>query len=130
MISLPLRNGIHRAPRLTRTHAAVQTLSQIRLLPPQERPTGCTVATASKCPNGVAKVETRLSFVNQLVAWLTGYIYTPMSIKATCAESRRASVSAPRIDVGADPTAEQVKNAISRAAELSLRDGVPVYIEY
>ena len=89
-----------------------------------------TVATASKCPNGVAKVETRLSFVNQLVAWLTGYIYTPMSIKATCAESRRASVSAPRIDVGADPTAEQVKNAISRAAELSLRDGVPVYIEY
>jgi len=70
--------------------------------------------------------------VNQLVAWLTAYIYTPMSIKVTCAESRRASVSptAPRIDVGTDPTAEQVKDAISRAAALSLRDGVPVYIEY
>jgi len=50
----------------------------------------------------------------------------------TCAESRRASVSptAPRIDVGTNPTAEQVKDAISRAAALSLRDGVPVYIEY
>ena len=53
-------------------------------------------------------------------------------IKVTCAESRRASVSptAPRIDVGTNPTAEQVKDAISRAAALSLSDGVPVYIEY
>jgi len=89
-----------------------------------------TVATASKCPNGVAKVETKLSFVNQLVAWITAYIYTPMSIKVTCAESRRAAVPAPRIDVGVNPTTEQVENAISRAAELSLRDGVPVFIEY
>jgi len=96
------------------------------LIPPS------TVETASKCPNGAAKIETQLSFVNQLVAWLTAYIYTPMSIKVTCAEARRASISptAPRIDVGANPTAEQVKNAISRAAELSLRDGVPVYVEY
>ena len=88
------------------------------------------VQTASRCPNGAAKIETQLSFVNQLVAWLTAYIYTPMSIKVTCAESRRASVRAPRIDVGVNPTTEQVENAISRAAELSLRDGVPVYIEY
>ena len=91
-----------------------------------------TVETASKCPHGAAKVETQLSFVNQLVAFLTLDIYTPMSIKVTCAEARRASISpaAPRIDVGANPTTEQVKDAISRAAELSLRDGVPVYIEY
>jgi len=88
------------------------------------------VQTASRCPNGAAKIETQLSFVNQLVAWLTAYIYTPMSIKVTCAESRRASVRAPRIDVGVNPTTEQVENAFSRAAELSLRDGVPVYIEY
>src|SRR5438105_12942897 len=88
------------------------------------------VETMSKCPGGVAKVETQLSFVNQLVAWITAYIYTPMSIKVTCAESRRAAVPAPRIDVGVNPTTEQVENAISRAAELSLRDGVPVFIEY
>lgn len=90
------------------------------------------VQTASKCPNGAAKIETQLSFVNQLVAWLTVYIYTPMSIKVTSAESRRASASptAPTIDVGANPTAEQLKDAISRAAAISLRDGVPVYIEY
>lgn len=44
-----------------------------------------TVATAAKCPDGVAKVETQLSFVNQLVSFITVGIYTPMSIKATCA---------------------------------------------
>jgi len=91
-----------------------------------------TVETASKCPHGAAKVETQLSFVNQLVAFLTLDIYTPMSIKVTCAEAGGASRSptAPTIDVGANATAEQIRNAISRAAELSARDSVPVYVEF
>jgi hypothetical protein len=44
-----------------------------------------TISTAEKCPNGVAKVETELSFLNQLVEVLTLGIYTPMHIKVTCA---------------------------------------------
>lgn len=47
-----------------------------------------TVETQSKCPNGVSKVETQLSFVNQLVAFLTLDIYTPMDIKVTCAAAK------------------------------------------
>lgn len=47
-----------------------------------------TVSTASQCPNGVARVETQLSFVNQLVSYLTLGIYTPMEIVVTCAASR------------------------------------------
>jgi hypothetical protein len=47
-----------------------------------------TVSTESKCPNGVAKVETQHSFVNQLVGVLTAGIYTPMQIKVTCAAPR------------------------------------------
>ncbi len=43
------------------------------------------VETAAKCPNGVAKIETQISFVNGLVGVLTLGIYTPMSIKVTCA---------------------------------------------
>jgi hypothetical protein len=91
-----------------------------------------TVQTASKCPHGAAKIETQLSFVNQFVAWLTAYIYTPMSIKVTCAETGRASLSpaSPTIDVGANATPEQIRDAISRAAGLSLRTGEPVYVEY
>jgi hypothetical protein len=43
------------------------------------------VSTTSKCPDGVAKVETQHTFVNQLVGLLTLGIYTPMQIKVTCA---------------------------------------------
>jgi hypothetical protein len=57
------------------------------LVPPK------TVETAAKCPNGVAKVETQLSFVNQLVSLLTLSIYTPMDIRVTCAEGPAASMS-------------------------------------
>ena len=43
------------------------------------------VSTTSKCPSGVAKVETQHTFVNQLVGLLTLGIYTPMQIRVTCA---------------------------------------------
>jgi hypothetical protein len=91
-----------------------------------------TVETASKCPHGAAKVETQLSFVNMLVGAITLGIYTPMSIKVTCAEAGRASLpaSAPAIDAGSGATLEQLKNVIAHAADLSLRTGAPVYIEY
>ena len=49
------------------------------LVPPK------TVETMQRCPNGVARVETQLSFANQLVNFLTLGIYTPMEIVVTCA---------------------------------------------
>jgi putative copper export protein len=48
------------------------------LVPPK------TVSAEERCRNGVAKVETQHSFVNQLVGFLTLGIYTPMDIKVTC----------------------------------------------
>ncbi len=50
------------------------------LVPPKE------IDATDKCSSGVATVETRLSFVNQLVGALTLGIYTPMHIRVTCAE--------------------------------------------
>src|SRR6266540_1164045 len=50
------------------------------------------VKAMSKCTHGVSKVETQLSFVNQLVNFLTLGIYPPMSIKVTCASSGRSAV--------------------------------------
>jgi hypothetical protein len=49
------------------------------LVPPK------TVEAESRCSNGVSKVETQHSFVNQLVGLLTLGIYTPIEIKVTCA---------------------------------------------
>jgi hypothetical protein len=42
--------------------------------------------TAGKCPNGVSKVETRLSFLNQVASGVTFGLYTPMRIDVTCAK--------------------------------------------
>lgn len=57
-----------------------------------------TLETMQRCPGGVARVETRLSFANQLVSFLTGGIYTPMEIDVTCAagaENEVAQVGTP-----------------------------------
>ena len=50
------------------------------LVPPAE------IDATEKCDAGVATVETKLSFLNQLVGALTFGIYTPMHITVTCAE--------------------------------------------
>ena len=85
----------------------------------------------SKCPNGVSKVETQLSFVNQLVAWLTLDIYTPMSIKVTCATGGRAEApGSPEIKIGDGATQEQIIDAFQRAGDLSVESGQPVYVRF
>jgi len=79
------------------------------------------VETASKCPDGVARVETQLSFVNQLVGFLTLGIYTPMEIVVTCAEpaAMDASPAASIVPAGPGEMARRaaMEAAVARAAE-------------
>jgi len=89
------------------------------------------VQTMSQCPNGVSKVETQLSFVNQLVNILTLGIYTPMSIKVTCASSGRSAIpGAPEIKVGNGATPDDVIDAFRRAADLAVETGGPVLVKF
>ena len=89
------------------------------------------VSTLAQCPNGVAKVETQHSFLNMLVGGLTGGIFTPMSIKATCASRGRAAIPGePEIKLGGNPTEAQVIDAFRRAADLSVETGGPVYVRF
>ena len=88
------------------------------------------VETMSKCPGGVAKVETQLSFVNQLVGWLTAYIYTPMSIKVTCAQGGHAAVppGAVEIKVAGSATPAEAQQALRTAVARAAASGQPVYL--
>ncbi len=90
------------------------------------------IETAKKCPQGVAKVETQHSFLNQLVSALTGGIYSPIAIKVTCAQSGHASTApgASEIDVPLSATPDERKTAVQRAAELSLETGSPVFLRF
>jgi hypothetical protein len=57
-----------------------------------------TTETQQRCPTGVARVETQLSFVNQLAYIVTTGIYSPMSIVVTCAASSAQGAVGPTIE--------------------------------
>ena len=93
------------------------------LVPPK------TVETASQCRTGVARVETMISFVNGLVGGLTLGIFTPMTIKVTCAS---ASAGEPRstheLAVRRDASANVYAAVFASAADRAVQDGTPVYV--
>ncbi|TVQ07949.1 MAG: hypothetical protein EA364_16090 [Balneolaceae bacterium] len=98
------------------------------LVPPSE------VRAAQHCTSGVAIVETRLSFLNQLVSGITFGIFTPMHIKVTCASSR-ADLSIPDYGSGnllveRNASDEQIQSVFSTAGELTAVTGNPVFVEF
>ncbi len=85
------------------------------LVPPK------TVETTNRCPQGAAKVETQLTFLNQLVGFLTLGIYTPMHIRVTCAQTAAsttgASLTIPGDTESGELSAELVDQSSSRVLE-------------
>jgi len=97
------------------------------LVPPK------TIAAQAKCQHGVAKVETQLSFVNQLVSFLTLGIYTPMEIKVTCAADGSALLLPDQeadVTIASGSSEREVQEAFGRAAELAVKNGRPVFVSY
>ncbi|MDF2776207.1 MAG: hypothetical protein K0S86_5708 [Geminicoccaceae bacterium] len=84
------------------------------------------VETASRCTNGVAKVETQHSFLNMLAQFVTFGLYTPMQIDVTCAARGTAS-AAPVINVQPGQSAEQ---ALAEALRVSEEKSTPVYVQF
>jgi hypothetical protein len=83
------------------------------------------VETASQCPNGVARVESQISFLNGLVAALTLSIYTPMTITVQCAGGMAPDAAAST----AKGTTRDGGEAILEAARRSARSGQPVLVD-
>lgn len=131
-VALPFLSGCYHATIETGAPASAEVISKsfasgwiYGLVPP------ATVETATKCPNGVSKVETKLSFLNQLVSGLTLGIYTPMSIKVTCAALRSGTDDAAASDltVGPEATPAEVREAFSRAAQMAADSGRAIWVE-
>ena len=89
-----------------------------------------TVEAASECPDGVAIVETKLSFVNQLVGALTGGIYTPMHIRVTCAATQSTSVETPEVEIVVVEEHASVVEAFESAADEAAASGAPVVVRF
>jgi hypothetical protein len=90
-----------------------------------------TVSTAERCPNGVAKVETQHTFVNQLVGILTLGIYTPMQIRVTCAAAGSASAAPGSSRVVARGTSSSARReAFSRAVTQAMATRQSVFLQF
>jgi hypothetical protein len=92
------------------------------LIPPS------TVSTAAQCPNGVARVETQLSFVNMLVSALTFNIYSPMNIKVACASGGSARAPDIRVPPGAEQ--DEVIELMAEAADRAVALRRPIIVQF
>jgi len=93
------------------------------LVPPK------TVETASRCPNGAAKVETQHTFVNQLVGIITLGIYTPIQIRVTCAQAAGAPTNALLL-IPQDAREDEVRATFGNAADLAAREKTVVMVRF
>lgn len=89
-----------------------------------------TVETAERCPSGVARVETKLSFLNMLASNITFGLYTPMSITVTCAQSGSAMLDADVVTVPRDADAGAIQMSMQTAAKQSIDTGQPATIRF
>ncbi|MEM1057173.1 MAG: hypothetical protein AAGI52_16770 [Bacteroidota bacterium] len=96
------------------------------LIPPPE------LEVAADCPDGVAVVETEMSFVNGLVNFLTGGLVNPWTIRVTCAAPGSASADTAPGDIAVRSGAEttDVQAAFAEAAETAVESGEPVYVRF
>jgi hypothetical protein len=87
------------------------------------------VNTAQQCPNGIARVETRRSFMNGLVTALTWGIYSPMHIMVHCAAAGGEDMSEDRtVRVNTSAGERGLEAAIGQAARLSTLVDGPVFV--
>ena len=90
-----------------------------------------TLQMTSNCPNGVAIVETQLSFLNMVVGNLTFGIFTPMTIRVTCAEKSTAGLVEPALDFVLQPDASdrEIRETFNDAARLALQTRRSVLVQ-
>ena len=91
-----------------------------------------TLSTQAKCPHGVAKVETEHSFVNSLVGIITFGIYTPITIRVTCAAASTSMLEGRNPDFVVEETASkaEVQAVFARAIEKATAEDKPIFVRY
>ena len=88
------------------------------------------IDVSKECPNGVATVETSMSFANGLVTMLLGLIYDPRDVKITCAQGRASIDGLRQIDVAKTASKAERDAALMEAADLSARTHQAVVVRF
>lgn len=83
------------------------------------------------CSNGVAKVETRHSFLNMVAQMITFSLYSPMEITVTCASGSADLHTEPQtLELAKNSSTEITKDTFGKAATLSAESDQPVYVKF
>ncbi len=90
------------------------------------------VQAQNHCTHGVARVETQLSFANQFVTFLTGGIFSPMTITVTCAAASAQANPDEDAVIEMDKTGsdEYVQEVFQEAANTAQKLNKPVYVDF
>lgn len=92
---------------------------------------GAKIDAAQQCPNGVAKVDTKQSFLNGLVAGFTFNLYSPMSVTVTCAAggSMSSLMPPPDFEVPSDVDEIEAAEILHTAALEAAKTDEPVRVK-
>lgn len=89
------------------------------------------VDATEHCSNGVAKVETRHSFLNMVAQAITFSLYSPMEITVTCASGMGAvNGDNEPIELAKSSSKEIQQKTYSEAVSVATQTQKPVYIEF
>lgn len=98
------------------------------LIPPPD------VDASQKCTDGIAKVETKHSFLNQLVSGLTFGLVTPIHITVTCAApggmAMNETANTEIIEVPVDASTEEIQEIYKFASDLAVMKETSVYVRH
>lgn len=89
-----------------------------------------TINTAAECPNGVAVVETEQTFPNGLVGAITLGIYTPQTVRITCATGRAALDGSREVGVPIGGSRSERIAAVQEAIRLAALTGDRVVLHF
>lgn len=89
------------------------------------------IDTATECPTGVARVETRQSLLNGLAGVLTFGLYTPQEVRITCAAAATGVLPADRtLDVGPDASRGHKAAVVNEAIARATASGAAIYVQF
>ena len=130
-VAVVLSSGCYRATIETGRPPSGQTVEKAwahsfisGLVPP------ATVETASRCPNGVARVQTQLSFLNMLAGGVTFGLYSPMTIKVQCAAAGGGNDETSAVHVPENASLQEATDVFNKAVETSRSSGAAVLIRF
>ncbi len=83
------------------------------------------------CTNGVARVETRHSFLNLVAQMITFSLYSPMEITVTCASANAEMTSKSKtLELAKNSDESVIRNTFEEAAKEAKDNQTPVYVTF